>query len=67
MIKTQESEISTDFDPISETCLKVYPDQVNVLQAVSQQQYWYVYKEGNKMEESTIQIGPSANCNFFQL
>ena len=50
MIKTQESVNSTDFDPISEACLKVYPDQVNVLQAVSQQQYWYVYKE-EQMDE----------------
>jgi hypothetical protein len=30
----------TNFDPISEICLKLYPDQTNVLQATSELQYW---------------------------
>ena len=40
MLKAQESDCSSELDPVSELCLKIYPDQVNVLQAVSQLQYW---------------------------
>ena len=29
-----------ELDPISEICIKLYPSQVNVLQATTQLQYW---------------------------
>jgi suppressor of fused len=37
---SHESEESNELDPITACCLKIYPDQKNVLQAVSQTKYW---------------------------
>ena len=38
---SEKEELSVNnFDPISEICLKLYPDQTNVLQATSELQYW---------------------------
>jgi len=39
-ISEKEEFTVNNFDPISEICLKLYPDQTNVLQATSELQYW---------------------------
>ncbi len=39
-ISEKEEFSVNNFDPISEICLKLYPDQINVLQATSELQYW---------------------------
>ena len=41
MLKSSiENDDANELDPITQACLKVYPDQINVLQAVSKIQYW---------------------------
>jgi suppressor of fused-like protein len=35
-----ESEEGSELDPITQACLKAYPDQINVIQAISKVQHW---------------------------
>ena len=36
----QEAQEQLDLDPVNEICQRFYPNQINVLQATTQTQYW---------------------------
>lgn len=37
---SETSSVQENLDPITEICLRLYPDQSDVLQATTQLQYW---------------------------
>ena len=41
----QEAQEQLDLDPVNEICQRFYPNQINVLQATTQTQYWLASKK----------------------